>query len=114
MLKAIPIPLIIAYSFFAYFAYYQKLHFRDFHGRSQNFRAFLMLFTFASSLFGMGFMIYYAFTVKWWAPVVLFCVGLVTFAPLMAIERLMPPWILSLLGFIFVPVCGVLMVLFLP
>ena len=73
-----------------------------------------MLFTFVSSLFGVGFMIYYAVTVRWWAPVVLFCIGLLAFGPLLAVERFVPAPILSLVGFIFVPVCGVLMVVFLP
>jgi hypothetical protein len=65
MTTYIPIPLMITYSLYTFFSYYQNVHFRDFKGASRRFWIALMYFNLGALLFGLGFLIYYGITVVW-------------------------------------------------
>jgi hypothetical protein len=106
--------LLIVYSIFTNFSYYQKTHASNFHGSSQTAQLLLTVFALTSMIFGLGFLIYLGFITKWWAPFVLGGVGMLTFPLFVMIERWVSPYILSFLGFIVLPVCAILLIEFLP
>jgi hypothetical protein len=68
----------------------------------------------AALLFGSASLIYYGVTVAWWAPIVLIGIGLLSFIPLVFVDGIIPVGIINLLGFLMLPLFGVLMVYFLP
>jgi len=113
-----PISLIVSYTIFSFFGFYQKLHIKNFRGSSQGFLLALNLFTLIATLFGIGFLIYYGFSVSWVNAGILiaiaFAIKFVWF-PLEAkigIKDLATYF--SLLGFLVMPICGVFMWLALP
>ena len=114
MLEALPLSTAIFYCLFSTFVYYQQLHLKNFRGASKVFESVLSLFAFAGMITGLVFLIYYGWTVVWWAPVVLFIISL--FFQLIAnlIERITGPFFLSLTGFLAWPVCAYLMFNSLP
>jgi hypothetical protein len=54
MFEDMPISLIIAWSLFTVFVFYQKLHIRDFQGASQGFLLMLNLSAFGSMILSVG------------------------------------------------------------
>jgi hypothetical protein len=60
MTEALPLHIIIAYSFYAFFAAEQKFAIQEFRGRNQAYYNILMLFMAVTSLFGIGYLVYYA------------------------------------------------------
>jgi hypothetical protein len=77
-----------------------------------------LCFGFLTSLFGIGFLIYYGFQTTWWAPLVLLAFGLLIYMPFSSLEvlteRFMPLQAWGLLSFVAVPVCAVLLIYFTP
>ncbi len=118
MFENMPILLIIAWSLFTVFAFYQKLHIRDFQGASQGFLLMLNLSSLGSMIFAVGFLIYYGVTVKWYFPIILLIIGLLVKFIWFAIEAQLGkkwlPFVFSTLGFIGWPLCAVVMIIYLP
>ena len=113
-----PVFLITAWSLFTVFAFYQKLHIRDFQGASQAFLLILNISAFGSMIFGVGFLIYYGVTVKWYLPIILLVIGFVVKFIWFAIEAQLGikqlPLVISILGFIGLPLCALVMIIYLP
>jgi hypothetical protein len=118
MFENMPPLLIITWSLFTIFAFYQKLHIRDFRGASQGFLLMLNLSAFGAMIFAVIFLIYYGITVKWFLPIILLIIGLVIKFVWFAIEAQLKkewiPYFFSILGFIGWPICAVIMIICLP
>lgn len=113
-----PISLLVSYTLFSLFGFYQKLHIKNFKGASQGFLLALNLFVLVATIYGLGFLLYYGYTVSWVQAILLFVVSLLiqfVWFPIEAMLRIKELHIyLSLGGFIVLPVCAVFMWLSLP
>lgn len=114
MPEELPLSTAVFYCLFSTFVFYQQLHLKNFRDASKGFEFVLSLFAFVGMITGFVFLVYYGWTVVWWAPVVLFVVSL--FFQLIAnfIERVTGPFLLSLIGFVVWPVCAYVMFSSLP
>ena len=107
-------PSIAFYCLFGIFVFYQQLHGKNFQGASQFFVLAVNLSAFAGMLTGIAYLIYYGWSVVWWAPIVIFAIGL--FASMLGflLERLIGSLALSLGGFIGWPVSAYFMFSYVP
>ena len=114
------VSLIISYSGFSFFGFYQKLHIKKgkFGGQIQVFEPLLLLFSFASMLYAVSFILYYGYIVGWLEAVVLMCLSAAIkfiWFPLEAMLGLRDLYfILSLAGFVIMPICAYFMWAALP
>ncbi len=102
------------YCLFGAFVYYQQLHVRDFQGASKTFELVLSISAFAGMITGLVYLVYYGWTVVWWAPIMIFVMGILFTFIGVVVERLLGKFTLSLLGFIGWPVCAYFMFHYLP
>lgn len=109
MTDALPWAVVITYCLYSMFIFYQQLHAKNFRGDSQIFLSTLVVSGFTGMLTGLMFLVYYGFMVVWWAPFVLFGLGLACQFVSNIIEGLIGAFALSMLGFIGWPVCAFLM-----
>ena len=107
-------PSIGFYCIFTVVVFYQQLHARDFQGASQSFGLVLSLFAFAGMLTGLAYLVYYGWSVVWWAPIPIFLIGLLVSFPGFLLERLVGKFSLSMLGFVAWPVCAYFMFVLVP
>jgi len=103
-----------AYCVFGIFVFYQQLHVKNFQGASQAFALALNISAFAGMLTGLAYLVYYGWTVVWWAPVVIFVIGLLALLLAFLLERVVGSLALSLGGFIGWPVSAYLMFHYVP
>lgn len=112
----LPWPIVITYCIYAIFAAQQKFCIRSFKGGNQIYNLILGYFAFVTSLFGIVFLIFYALRTTWWAPVILFILGLLSYIPFMIlegiVEKIVPLTIWGMLSFVAIPICAVLLVHF--
>lgn len=101
--------MIVLYCLFTMFVYYQQLHVKNFQGASQGAAMFLSLSAFAGMITGFVFLIWYGFYVAWWAPIVLFVIGVLFQFVANFIEVLVGRFTLSLGGLIGWPLCAFFM-----
>lgn len=99
---------------FSIFVFYQQLHCKNFNGRSEAFGLLLSIFAFAGMITGFVYLVYYGWTVVWWAAVVTFLIGLLATIPGLLLERVFGKFTLSLLGFLIWPVCAYFMFALVP
>jgi hypothetical protein len=105
---------VLFYCLFCTFVYYQQLHIRHFQGASKAFELLLSLSAFAGLITGVVYLVYYGWTVVWWAPMVIFVIGILFTFIGVFIEQLLGKLTLSFLGFIGWPVCAYLMFHYVP
>lgn len=105
---------VLFYCLFGIFVYYQQLHVRDFQGASKEFELILSVSAFAGMITGLVYLIYYGWTVVWWAPIVIFVIGLLFTFVGVVIEQLLGKFTLSLSGFIGWPICAYFMFHYIP
>lgn len=105
---------VLFYCLFGTFVYYQQLHIRDFQGASKAFALLLSLSAFSGMITGVVYLIYYGWTVVWWAPMVIFVIGILFTFIGVFIEQLLGKFTLSFLGFIGWPVCAYFMFSYVP
>lgn len=114
----IPWKLMIAYSVFSFFAFYQKLHVKNFQGRSQGFLLALIWFAFVTMVFGFGFLLYWGWQVSWVQAILVFVMAFVVQMLWFVVEAGLGlrhfAFGLSMLGFLAIPVSGIFMWLSLP
>lgn len=106
----IPRISVAAYLGFSLFLYYQRLHLRDFRGGSAKAASALAMSTTIATLVGIGYLLASAWYVAWWMPLFLIALGIIT-VPLVGaiLERAVGQFVISMAGFVGLPVCGVLM-----
>lgn len=113
-----PLSLIISYSIFSFFLFYQQLHFKNFHGESEAFGALLGIFALVGMLYGLGFLIYWGYKVSWLQAAALFSIAFaikIVWFPIEARLGLRNTyWVFSLIGFVALPVSGYFMWAVLP
>ncbi|MFC0338263.1 hypothetical protein [Kushneria avicenniae] len=102
------------YCAFNIFVFYQRLHIKNFGGSSQAFLVALNISAFTGMLTGLGYLIYYGWSVVWWAPVLIFGLGFLASMLSFFVERIFGPLVLSLSAFIGWPVCAFLMFQYVP
>ena len=102
------------YCLFGTFVYYQQLHFKTFKGASIVFELILSVFAFVGMIVGIAFLIYYGYKVTWWAPIIIFIIGLLFMFVGVFLEKLIGLLTMSLLGFIVWPICAYLMFTTIP
>ena len=100
---------ITAYCLFSIFVFYQQLHAKNFNGGSEAIGLALAFSGFAGMLTGIAYLIYYGWSVVWWAPIIILILGLATVIPGYFLERLIGRFTISFLGFIAWPICAYLM-----
>ena len=105
---------VFFYCLFGTFVYYQQLHVRDFRGASKVFELVLSLSAFAGMITGLVYLIYYGWIVAWWAPIVIFVIGILFTFIGVVIEQLLGKFTLSFLGFIGWSVCVYFMFHYVP
>ena len=114
----IPESLLVSYTLFSFFLFYQQLHVKNFQGANIAFGTFLAIFCFAAMLFGLGFLLYYGYKVSWLQAGLLFVLAFLIKIVWFAIEAKIGlrgfAWVLSLAGFVVIPVCGYFMWITLP
>jgi len=102
------------YCFFGAFVYYQQLHARDFRGASQTFGLILSISAFTGIITGLFYLVYYGWAVVWWAPIVIFIIGILFRFMCVFIEKLVGKFTLSFLGFFGWPICAFFMFRYIP
>ena len=107
-------PSIAAYCAFGIFVFYQQLHVKNFHGASQSFALALNISAFAGMLTGLAYLVYYGWVVAWWAPLVIFIIGLIASLLGFLLERIVGSLVLSLAGFVGWPVSAYVMFHYIP
>ena len=107
-------PSIALYCVFGIFVFYQQLHVKNFRGASQSLVLALNISAFAGMLTGLAYLVYYGWSVVWWAPIVIFVIGLVASLLGFLIERVVGSLALSVGGFIGWPVCAYFMFSYVP
>jgi hypothetical protein len=108
----------VTYCIYAIFAAKQKFCISHVQGRSIGFHLLLGYFAFFTSLFGIGFLIFYGVRTTWWSPIVLFAIGVLIYRPFSSLEQMtdmfMPLTRWGLLSFVAIPICAVLLIYFTP
>lgn len=110
--------LIGSYTLFSLFVFYQQLHVKTYRGASQGFGAVLALFALLAMLTGLAFLFYYGYKVSWLGALGLFGIAMVVKLVWFGIEaklgiRDAAP-LVSLAGFLGIPMCGYFMWTALP
>jgi hypothetical protein len=107
-------PSISFYCLFGIFVFYQQLHVKNFQGANQTFALALNISAFAGMLTGLAYLLYYGWSVVWWAPIIIFFIGLIASLFGFLVERIVGSFALSMGGFIGWPVCAYFMFSYLP
>ena len=107
-------PSIAFYCAFGIFVFYQQLHVKYFRGASQIFGLILSLSAFLGMLTGLAYLVYYGWHVVWWAPLIIFVIGILVSMLGYFIERLVGKFTLSFVGFVGWPVCAYFMFAYVP
>lgn len=114
----LPINLIVAYVAFSIFAFYQKLHLKNFQGASKGFGSALTIYVMTTTIFGLGFLIFWGVEVSWLQAGILFIIALaiqILWFPVEAMLRLQNLYpMISMAGFIAIPIAGYFMLASLP
>lgn len=105
--------LIVSYTLFSFFLFYQQLHIKTFRGESQGFLSLLNVFALAAMLYGFGFLIYFGYKKSWLGALGLFGISFVVKSVWFAIEARLglrgAALFISLAGFVAIPICAYLM-----
>lgn len=113
-MQALSWPSIGFYCFFGIFVFYQQLHIKNFRGSSQGFVLALNISSILGMLTGVAYLIYYGWQVVWWAPIVIFVIGILAAMLGFLIERIVGSMALSTSAFIGWPICAYFMFNFVP
>ena len=113
-MQAISWPSVAFYCAFGIFVFYQQLHVKTFRGASQAFLLALNLSAVIGMLTGLVYLVYYGWSVVWWAPLVIFAIGLAASMLGFLVERVVGSLALSLGAFAGWPVCAFFMFQYVP
>lgn len=113
----LPVSLVVSFTLFGTFLFYQQKHVSTFQGGSQAFVAALSLWALVGFLFQTAFLLYFGYHVSVWSALKLFGLSVVLWLPLMFVEVTVSARVplfyvaLSFAGFVAMPLCGYFMVL---
>jgi hypothetical protein len=113
-MEEISINSAIAFSLLCVFMYYQMSHMKVLQKDKGAIYYLLWVSTMLGTLTGLGFLVYYGLTVAWHAPMVILMAGVGVVFLGEFLEKVVPPVIVSYLGFIGWPICAYLMFIFMP
>ena len=108
----LPLSLVVSFTVFGSFLFYQQKHVSTFRGASQTFIVVLSAWALAALLFELGALAYFAWSHSVWGALKLFFLSIVLWIPVMAVEVSITtrigsfPAVLSLSGFVVMPVCA--------
>jgi hypothetical protein len=109
----IPISLIINYSIFSFFLFYQQLHVKNFNGSSHIIGALLGISGLAGTIFGIVFLFYWGYRVSWYQAAALFGIAFLIQCIWFLIEAKLGIkniyWVFSFTGVVVLPVSGYFM-----
>lgn len=101
-------PTVAFYSAFGVFVYYQRLYAQEYAGDGL-YKLFLVGSAFLGMVTGFVYLVYYAWTIAWWAPVIPLTMSVVATIPAILLERMVGRLALSQIAVIGWPVCAYLM-----
>jgi hypothetical protein len=101
----------VCFYLFGVFLFTQQRHINNFRGASQVFYTVLVWNCFAAFIAAIAYLIFYGVHLSsWWAPFAILLIDTLLGASLQAfVSRIIPEWILSILGFFCMPILGFLM-----
>lgn len=104
---------LICYTIFSVFHYYQVRHAKYFMGSSEKFLMFLSAFAGIGTIFDYSALIFIGYKSVWYVPIIMWVASFVLSFPIFIIESRIANlrFLLSILGFIAVPISGFLMLL---
>ena len=120
MTDAIPWNVVMAFSVFSAFVFYQQLHLKNFRGESRTAEIVLSISCFLGIATGIVFLVRYGLRLGWLSPLLLFGISFVSKLVVIALEVVFASRssrdniVLSMLGFIGWPVCAFLMFSYMP
>ena len=113
-MQALSWPSIGFYCLFGIFVFYQQQHVKNFQGASQGFALALNASAILGMITGLVYLVYYGWNVVWWAPIVIFLIGLLVSMLGFLIERIVGAMALSVSAFVGWPVCAYFMFSYMP
>ncbi|MFI9651505.1 hypothetical protein [Guyparkeria halopsychrophila] len=113
-METLSLPSIAFYCLFSVFIFYQQLHVKNFRGASEGFRFLLTISSFLGLLTGFAYLGYYGWSVVWWAPFIIFILGILAAILGGLLERVGGALALSLAGFVGWPISASLMFQYVP
>lgn len=113
-MQALLWPSIGFYCLFGVFIFYQQLHVKNFHGASQGFALALNISAILGMVTGVVYLVYYGWNVVWWAPLIVFVIGLLASMLGFLAERLVGATVLSVSAFAGWPACAYFMFSYVP
>ncbi|MBA5865192.1 MAG: hypothetical protein GDA67_00680 [Nitrospira sp. CR1.3] len=113
-MQALSWPSIGFFCLFGIFVFYQQLHVKHFHGSSQSFALALNISGLLGSLTGLTYLVYYDWHVVWWAPIVIFVIGILAAMLGVFVERIVGSMALSIGVFVGWPICAYFMFIYVP
>lgn len=108
------ITFLAVYCAFSILVFYQQLHVKNFRGASQAFALALNISALVGMLTGLAYLVYYGWSVVWWAPIVIFVIGILASMLGFIVERMVGAMALSVGAFIGWPVCAYFMFRYVP
>lgn len=95
---------------FVLFLFTQLRHIKYYNGASKRFYISLVWFNTACYIVSIVYLVMYGISTKWWCPFVIIAIGTIPGGFLQGIlSKIIPEYVLSILGFITLPVLGFLM-----
>jgi hypothetical protein len=113
-MQALSWPSIGFFCLFGIFVFYQQLHAKNFRGSSQGFALALNLSAFLGMLTGLAYLVSYGWHVVWWAPIVIFIIGILASMLGLFVERIVGSMALSISAFVGWPICAYFMFIYVP
>lgn len=107
-------PSIGLYCLFGIFVFHQQLHVKNFRGASHTFAFALNTSALLGMLTGLAYLAYYGWHVVWWAPIVIFLIGIVASMLGVFAERIVGSMALSMSAFVGWPICAYFMFRYVP
>jgi hypothetical protein len=105
---------IAAYCAFSNFVFYQQLLAKRCRGSNQQLRFALSTSALLATLTGIIYLVYYGWSEAWWAPIVIFIIGLASAVVGLMLESAVGIFALGLSAFAGWPVCAYLMFTLMP
>jgi xanthosine utilization system XapX-like protein len=105
---------VVFYCLFLFFIVCQIDNHSNFQGASEGTRNALKASSGLGIIVGIVYLVYYGWTIIWWAPILVFLIGLISILLGSFINQLIPTAAVSMLGFIGWPICAFFMFHFIP